>query len=239
MKRGNFLVAGATSVVAVGAAPAAVAVAPAAAAPAAVVAAPASAAGTILDEAAFRARIATGTGVRHRQAIGAARVNDGAAYQFAVNTLNGFATGWNEPAGSAQIAVVLFGSAAVLGLDDAAWHDHKLADLVRTFKGDWLTPDAAQGNPWSHASTTLAPTADKSIPALLKRGVMVFICNTALGEISNRIVAAGNANGVGDAFAVQASLRKHAVPGTDIVPAGISSVSVLQESGYTYFSAAL
>jgi intracellular sulfur oxidation DsrE/DsrF family protein len=212
MKRGNFLVAGATSVLAAGAAPAA-------AAPAAAGTVSASAAGTILDEAAFRARIATGTGVRHRQAIGAARVNDGAAYQFAVNTLNG--------------------SAAVLGLDDAAWHDHKLADLVRTFKGDWLTPDAAQGNPWSHASTTLAPTADKSIPALLKRGVMVFICNTALGEISNRIVAAGNANGVGDAFAVQASLRKHAVPGTDIVPAGISSVSVLQESGYTYFSAAL
>jgi intracellular sulfur oxidation DsrE/DsrF family protein len=195
--------------------------------------------GTILDEAAFRARIATGPGVRHRQAIGAARVNDGAAYQFAVNTLNGFATGWNEPAGSAQIAVVLFGSAAVLGLDDAAWRDHKLADLVRAFKGDWLTADAAQGNPWSHASATLAPTADRSIPALLKRGVMVFICNTALGEISNRIVAAGNANGVGDAFAVQAGLRKHAVPGTDIVPAGISSVSVLQESGYTYFSAAL
>jgi intracellular sulfur oxidation DsrE/DsrF family protein len=226
MKRSQFMVTGATSALAAGA----IAAGPVAAAPGD---------GSILDEAAFRARIATGPGVKHRQAIGAARVNDGAAYQFAVNTLNGFANGWHEPAGSAQIAVVLFGSAAVLGLDDAAWRDHKLADLVHAFKGDWLTVDAAQTNPWAHASATLAPAADRSIPALLKRGVLIFICNTALGEISNRIVAAGNAAGAGDAFAVQANLRKHAVPGTDIVPAGISAVSVLQESGYTYFSAAL
>ncbi|HEX3466349.1 MAG TPA: hypothetical protein VHS78_20040 [Candidatus Elarobacter sp.] len=47
------------------------------------------------------------------------------------------------------------------------------------------------------------------------------------------------AGGISDPFAIQAHLRERALPGTDIVPAGISSVAVLQENGYTYFSAAL
>jgi intracellular sulfur oxidation DsrE/DsrF family protein len=197
-----------------------------------------AATGTILDEAALVARIASGA--KHRQAIGAARVNDGAALQFAVNTLNGFENGWKEPASNVQIAVVLFGSAATLGLDDTAWRDHKIADLVKKFQGDWLTADASQGNPWSHAGASVGPRGDRSVPALLARGVRIIVCNTALGEIANRIVAAGYTAGAGnEANAIQAHLREHALPGTDIVPAGISSVAVLQENGYSYFSAAL
>jgi intracellular sulfur oxidation DsrE/DsrF family protein len=218
--RKDFLAAGAVTALAAGAA-----------------GAPAQAAPTILDEAAFKARIASGA--QHRQAIGAARVNDAAALQFAVNTLNGFQNGWNEPASNVQIAVVLFGSAVVLGLDDAAWRDHHVAELVRKFQGDWLTPDAANANPWSHPAANAGPRGDRSVPALLARGVKIFLCNTALGEVSNRIVAAGYGNGVTDAFAIQAHLRERALPGCDIVPAGISSVAVLQENGYTYFSAAL
>ncbi len=200
--------------------------------------APASAAGAaILDEAAFVARIRSGA--KHRQAIGAARVNDAAALQFAVNTMNGFQSGWNEPPANVQIAVVLFGSACVLALDDAAWQAHKIADIVRKFPGDWLTADGA-GNPWSHTAASAGPRGDRSVPALVARGVRIAVCNTALGEIANRIVAAGTTAGAGsDAFAIQAHLREHILPGCDVVPAGISSVAVLQENGYTYFSAAL
>ena len=197
-----------------------------------------AATGTILDEPAFVARIASSA--KHRQAIGAARVNDAAPLQFAVNTMNGFENGWKEPASNVQIAVVLFGSSCVLGLDDTAWREHKLAELVRKFQGDWLTTDATQGNPWSHAAASAGPRGDRSVPALLARGVRIFICNTALGEIANRIVAAGYTAGAGnDANAIQAHLREHTLPGTDIVPAGISSTAVLQENGYSYFSAAL
>ncbi len=209
---------------------------------AAVVATAASAAaqtahGTILDEPAFVARVRSGA--KHRQAIGAARVNDGAALQFAVNTLNGFQNGWNEPAANVQIAVVLFGSAVVMGLDDHVWQSNGIGGIVKAFQGDWLTADGSRGNPWSHL-VGIAPRGDRSIPALVARNVRIVVCNTALGEIANRIVAAGTVNGAGaDAFAVQAYLRQHVLPGCDIVPAGISSVAVLQENGYTYFSAAL
>ena len=197
-----------------------------------------AATGTILDETALVARIASGA--KHRQAIGAARVNDGAALQFAVNTLNGFENGWKEPASNVQIAVVLFGSAATLGLDDTAWREHKIADLVKKFQGDWLTVDTSQGNPWSHTAASVGPRGDRSVPALLARGVRIIVCNTALGEIANRIVAAGYTAGAGnEANAIQAHLRERTLPGTDIVPAGISSVAVLQENGYSYFSAAL
>jgi intracellular sulfur oxidation DsrE/DsrF family protein len=197
----------------------------------------ASARGTILDEAAFVARYRSGA--KHRQAIGAARVNDGAALQFAVNTLNGFQSGWNEPSANVQIAIVLFGSASVLGLDDTVWSAHRLADIVRKFQGDWLAADGGAGNPWSKAAANAGPRGDRSVPALVARGVRIAVCNTALGEIANRIVAAGYGAGVTDPFAIQAHLREHALPGVDIVPAGISSVAVLQENGYTYFSAAL
>jgi intracellular sulfur oxidation DsrE/DsrF family protein len=218
--RTEFLAAGAGAAVAAGA-------------PAVVAAAPP----VILDEAGFKARIASRA--QHRQAIGAARVNDAAALQFAVNTLNGFENGWNEPASNVQIAVVLFGSSVVLGLDDTAWRAHHIAELVRKFQGDWLTPEAAQGNPWSRTAANAGPRGDRSVPALLARGVKIFLCNTALGEIANRIVAAGYGAGVTDPFAIQAHLRERALPGAEIVPAGISSVAVLQENGYTYFSAAL
>jgi intracellular sulfur oxidation DsrE/DsrF family protein len=161
-------------------------------------------------------------------------------FQFAVNTLNGFESGWSEPPVNVQVALVLFGSACTLGLDDTAWREHKLADIVKKLPNEWLNVDAAQRNPWAHAPANAGPRGDSSIPALLKRGVRIYVCNTALGDFANRIVAAGTAAGAGnDAFAIQAHLRERVLPGLEIVPAGISSIAVLQESGYSYFSAAL
>jgi intracellular sulfur oxidation DsrE/DsrF family protein len=201
------------------------------------VAAPAAAAeGVLLDEAAFAASIKTNA--KHRQAIGSVRVNDGACLQFAVNSLNGFTTGWKEPAANVQLAVVLAGSAAMIGLDDAAWKSYRFSELLKRFTSEFTSADGSQANPWGHPSTTLPATADRSIPALLARGVHIVICNTALGEIANRIVTAGFGDG-GDVFAMQARLRTHALPGSKIVPAGISALVVLQENGYAYYSAAL
>ncbi len=65
-------------------------------------------------------------------------MNDGSVFQFAVNTLNGFENGWNEPAANVQIALVLYGSACTLGLDDTAWRAHKLADIVKRVPNEWL-----------------------------------------------------------------------------------------------------
>ena len=135
-----------------------------------------------------------------------------------------------------QIALVLFGSAVTIGLDDEAWRTYKLADIVKKVQQEFLTVDASQGNPWSRAA--VGRGGDRSVPALIARGVRIILCNTALGDVANRIVAAGYSDG-GDAFAIQAKLRARALPGTDIVPAGISSVAVLQENGYSFFSAAL
>lgn len=218
--RSDFLAASALTALAAGAAPALAA----------------AAEGTLLDEAAFAGSIKTSA--KHRQAIGAVRVNDAACLQFAVNSLNGFTTGWKEPAANVQLAVVLAGSAVMIGLDDAAWKSYHLGELLKRFTSEFTSADGSQGNPWAHASTTLPPGADRSMPALAARGVHLILCNTALGEVANRIVAAGFGEGA-DVFAMQARLRTHALPGTKIVPAGISALVVLQENGYAYYSAAL
>lgn len=216
--RTEFLAAGAVSALAVGAA-----------------AAPARAAdGAVLDEAAFLARVRSTA--KHRQAIVAARVNDGSVLQFVLNTLNGFKNGWNEPDANVQIVVVLYGSAATIGLDDQAWQTYHLTAVVKKVQNEFLTVDTSHGNPWAHP--VAGRGGDRSIPGVIARGVRVIVCNTALGDIANRIVAAGYGDGA-DAFAIQAKLRARALPGTDIVPAGISAVAVLQENGYSYFSAAL
>jgi intracellular sulfur oxidation DsrE/DsrF family protein len=220
-KRSEFLAAGAVAALTAGAVGA--------------TGTPASAAdNAVLDEAAFLARVRSSA--KHRQLIAAPRVDDGAPLQFVVNTLNGFKAGWNEPDGNVQIALVLFGSAATIGLDDEAWRTYKLADIVKKVQQEFLTVDTSQGNPWSRAA--VGRGGDRSVPALIARGVRIIVCNTALGDIANRIVAAGYGDG-GDAFAIQTKLRARALPGTDIVPAGISSVAVLQENGYSFFSAAL
>ena len=220
-KRSEFLAAGAVTAFAAGAVVSA--------------GAPAAAAdNAVLDEAAFAARIRSTA--KHRQLIAAPRVNDGAPLQFVVNTLNGFKTGWNEPDANVQIALVLFGSAVTIGLDDEAWRTYKLADIVKHVQQEFLTVDATQANPWSR--TAQGRGGDRSVPALIARGVRIILCNTALGDMANRIVAAGYNDG-SDAFAIQAKLRARALAGTDIVPAGISSVAVLQEHGYSFFSAAL
>ncbi len=217
-KRGEFLTAGAVAALAAG-----------------TVAAPASAAdNAVLEESAFVARIRSSA--KHRQLIAAPRVGDGAPLQFVINTLNGFETVWHEPHANVQIALVLYGSAVTIGLDDEAWRTYKLAEIVKKVQQEFLTVDASQGNPWSHS--TPGRGGDRSVPALIGRGVRIILCNTALGDVANRIVAAGY-NGSDDAFAVQTKLRARALPGTDIVPAGISSVAVLQENGYSFFSAAL
>jgi intracellular sulfur oxidation DsrE/DsrF family protein len=220
-KRSEFLTAGAVAALAAGVVEAA--------------GAPASAAdNAVLDEAAFVARIRSSA--KHRQLIAAPRVDDGAPLQFVINTLNGFHTAWHEPDANVQIALVLYGSAVTIGLDDDAWRTYKLAEIVKKVQQEFLTVDASQGNPWSHAAPGRG--GDRSVPALIARGVRIILCNTALGDVANRIVAAGY-NAGDDAFAVQAKLRARALPGTDIVPAGISSVAVLQENGYSFFSAAL
>ena len=220
-KRSEFLAAGTVAALAAGAVGAAVA--------------PASAAdNAVLDEAAFVARIRSSA--KHRQLIAAPRVDDGAPLQFVINTLNGFHTAWHESDAGVQIALVLYGSAVTIGLDDEAWRTYKLAEIVKKVQQEFLTVDASQGNPWSHPAPGRG--GDRSVPALVARGVRIILCNTALGDMANRIVAAGY-NGGDDAFAVQAKLRARALAGTDVVPAGISSVAVLQENGYSFFSAAL
>ncbi len=220
-KRSEFLAAGTVAALATGTVGA--------------VSTPASAAdNAVLDEAGFVARIRSSA--KHRQLIAAPRVDDGAPLQFVINTLNGFETVWREAHANVQIVLVLYGSAVTIGLDDEAWRTYKLGEVVKKVQQEFLTVDASQGNPWAHAAPGRG--GDRSVASLIGRGVRINLCNTALGDVANRILAAGY-NGTDDAFAIQTKLRARALPGTDIVPAGISSVAVLQENGYSFFSAAL
>jgi intracellular sulfur oxidation DsrE/DsrF family protein len=196
--------------------------------------APVQAQTPVLGEDAFRRRL--GTAAKHREVIVASRVDDGAVLQYAVNALNGFEMGWGEGPNAAAIALILGGSAAVIGLDDAAWTTYRFPDLIRTYANDFIVADGTRGNPFARANPDALPAADRAVPALLKRGVKIFVCNTALGDLSRRLVSQGQAK---DWEALRNALRAHVLPGLDVVPAGVAALGVAQEAGYNYVSASL
>ena len=73
---------------------------------------------------------------------------------------------------------------------------------------------------------------DASIAALQKRGVMFFLCNTALVQQAHQIASSGVAkNQSPDDIA--RTLQRSLLPGVTLVPAGVAVVAYLQ-SRYHY-----
>lgn len=161
---------------------------------------------------------------RHRQSFGSPRVHDGAILRFITNSLAGFQDGWKEPADSLAMVAVLFGSGAALAVDDAAWRDYALREVVTGFQGDFIQ-QPGEGNPYKD-----------QIAGLQRRGVRFYACTNAVGEVARRAAARPLAP-LRDGNAVFDRFRGALLPGIALVPAGVSAIAALQEVGYSYFFA--
>ncbi|MBV8354057.1 MAG: hypothetical protein JO101_01950 [Candidatus Eremiobacteraeota bacterium] len=183
---------------------------------------------------------------RHYEVFSARRVSNGDVLAFMGNALNGYQFGWEEGAGTFHPAAVLYGTASTIALDDWAWDEYRLRELLARLGDPVTIATHPSGNPFSRPTSALRLDDDpnneegfyhdRSIVALRKRGAAFYACNNAVRLIAKQLIATHQTDET-DIGKLHATLRSHLVQGATLVPAGVIAVSALQEKGYTLFPA--
>jgi hypothetical protein len=188
---------------------------------------------------------------RHRQVFASNQLNAGAVLRYMKNALNAYQFAYAEGPGTLHPVAVLYGGSATLALDDAVWKKYNIASVITGQYNDKLDrypgehPDGRNANPFARPRTKLdddaAPaqrnslSSSETVEALVKRGAHFLVCDNTLSGLPFLI---GEAGYKGSPFAdVYADLRKHLLPGTMVVPAGVAAVNQAQEAGFTFFQA--
>ena len=198
--------------------------------------------------ASYEAFLATARApFRHKQLFTSPRANNGAIFAYMRNSLNGYQFGWGEGPGTLHAAAVLNGLGVAQGVDDEMWARYGLAQVLARNGDPVKAPGAERGNPWLHAAAAYprndtdqnAPfNQDASIETLARRGASFYVCNNALRGLALKTIEAGLGGGK-DADALHADLRRHIVPGSLLVPAGVTTIDALQQEHFTLYDAAV
>lgn len=166
---------------------------------------------------------------RHKQVIGAPRINGGATLRFAGNALNAFEYAFAEGAGSLHVAAVFYGSSLFFVADDDLWSRYQLFDVLDQSADPLPAFIHSPQNPFLHARPNANdPHMDFSVETLTKRGVTWMVCNNALTEMTRQIAAVRNL----DQVSVYNDFRQHFVDGVTVVPSGVATVVLAQEANF-------
>jgi intracellular sulfur oxidation DsrE/DsrF family protein len=191
------------------------------------------------DVAAFNKRVSRGAEVRHvwdagklyPQILGGVK-----------NSLNGLQFGFGIAPNRIVTAFVTHNESNLLLYNDAAWATYRLGELyaVRDPNGAVVTSNIFA--PLRSTSMLADPGdvrgfyQDASIAALQRRGVMFFLCNTALVQQAHQIATSG-AFKAQSADDIARTLQRSLLPGVMLVPAGVAAVAYLQSRfHYAYLS---
>jgi len=155
---------------------------------------------------------------RHRQVFAARGADAQALLNEMTNSLDVYEHDLGEGPGTLHVAAVLYGSAVIVGLDNAAWSRYRLA--ARIARADATNPFAAQ------------------VAELEARHASFFVCNKALIGIALSIFNA-TPNQTHTADDVLGDLQAHVLPNVVIVPAGVAALNALQEAKFTFVQASL
>jgi hypothetical protein len=181
------------------------------------------------DLAALMARL--NEPASHKQVFAVARISDGSVVHYMRNSLDGYEKGFGEPPGALHVAAVFYARGVALAVDDFAWRTYKIADALKK-EGELITSPQRDANPYWR---TLE--GENSLEALQKRGALYLACNNALHGLAGTLSLAGGSTQQADAIYVD--LRRHLLPGTLLVPAGVAALNAAQEARYTYLQASL
>lgn len=161
---------------------------------------------------------------RHRQVFAVQRVSNGAVFTSIANSLDAYAIAWSEGPGTLHAAAVLYGNAAALATDDAAWDTYPIRAFLDAAHDPLASPAETKGNPFASRST-------HSVETLQRRGVTFYVCNNALTGLAQSVARIGGS----DEHAAYDRLRNHLLPGCELVPAGVAVINALQEQRYTLY----
>ncbi len=127
--------------------------------------------------------------------------------------------------------VVLRNKAIALALDDAAWKKYKLGKMFKII--DMAYNATAERNLYWDPKEGEMPEPGMSIKALLARGVLFCVCETAL-TLNSRMYARSKSL---DPAEVKKEWIAGLIPGIQLVPSGVWAIDRAQEHGCSYCSA--
>ncbi len=133
---------------------------------------------------------------------------------------------------------VTHGTAHLALYDQAMWDKYQIATLAgEKFKTNTLIIEqkAAAADPTNYEDPTgVFSSADNSIPALMRRGVVFMCCHNAIWEQAAILIKAGvNPDKLSQA-ALAAELTNHLVDGVVLIPGAGATMLELQQAGFHY-----
>jgi intracellular sulfur oxidation DsrE/DsrF family protein len=167
---------------------------------------------------------------KHRMVFDAISANDG----FSVIWSYTFMATHNET-GTADndltAMIVLRSKAIPLAFNDKIWSKFKLGKMFKLI--DYETNASAERNLYWNPKAGEMPEDGMAIMALMERGAMFCVCETAI-KMTSRIYA--KSKGL-DQEEVKKEWIAGILPGIQVVPSGVWAVNRAQENGCSYCSA--
>ncbi|HEX8907339.1 MAG TPA: hypothetical protein VF771_20975 [Longimicrobiaceae bacterium] len=164
---------------------------------------------------------------RHKQLFDAPQLEGGRSLVHIRNYLNAYRDAYGLRDADVSALLILYSRTVPLAFTDEAWAAYDLGKMAEIDDG---------GQP-SRRNLFRAPAAgfmvppDAGIDALMRRGVVVVLCNNSFGRWVRDISAAGH----GTPEEVRAKMLGWLIPGITLVPAAVLAVNRAQEAGCTYF----
>lgn len=160
----------------------------------------------------------------HRQIFHAATHGDGAAMLMASNYLDIYVSAYGAAPAHVSAVIGVHGSALPIGLTDAAWDKYELGK-----RNNISDPDTKE-----HAKRNIYATGGPiSIDTVMRRGIVLLVCNVALTRLSNSI-ATSTTLAQPDVYN---DLRGSIIPDAVLVPGLVVALNRAQEKGFTYVRA--
>ena len=167
---------------------------------------------------------------KHRMVFDAVTANDGFSIIWSYTFMNSHnKTGTSDNDLTAM--VVLRSKAIPLALEDKVWSKYKLGKMFKLI--DYSTNATAERNIYWNPNAGTMPEDGMAIKALMERGVMFCVCETAL-RMTTRMYAKGKGQ---DPDATMNEWIAGILPGIQIVPSGVWAINRAQENGCSYCSA--
>lgn len=168
---------------------------------------------------------------KHKQLFDAPDPDGGTLLRHARGYLDVWRDAYGVPERDINVVVTLYGRTMALGLQDGMWAKYKLGEALNII--DPATNAPLVRNWFAHpqpGDPVADGSAESSIDALLKRGVVFLLCNNAVQRWSGRL----EKQGLGTAVEIHADLTSHVVPGVVIVPNVLIAMTKAHERGFGY-----
>lgn len=164
---------------------------------------------------------------KYRVVFNASDIAEGASLYYAETFFNNFHEAHGTTDAETRPVIVARSMGTPLAVNDAMWRAYRLGEETKTTDPGTKQP-ALRNVYWSAPGG--GESAATTIETLQQRGLIVLVCNVALGGLGYRLAKRDNRKPED----VQAELRANLVPGAIPVPSGIYALIRAQNAGCAF-----